>query len=1416
MNFKYHHVSLLLAAFIIIPTTLISSAIAGAPSPGITTIITPVEAGTDDAEENTSSGDMSLSSSDLELIQDGTKEQKVGLRFKLDIPPGATITEASIQFTTDEKTSEATTLTVYGQASINALTFSNTDFDISNRTLTTAFAPWTPAPWVTATGEAGLDQETPDLSSIVQETVNQAGWTEGNAIVFIISGNGKRVAESFNGSAPAELHVSFSTEPAANQTPDAVDDGSLATPTYTTDVNQQLIVANGIDDIVERNDNVGIPAAEVSSFDTTSAEGGSVTVAPNGSFTYTPAEDFAGIDSFSYTLGNSEGTDSATVYIEIQEPLVVTEITTLWIPVAIGSDDAEQRLSSGRVSLSSSDLELIRDGSSDQLVGVRFQQLDVPKGATITNAYIQYTADENTTEETTLTIFGEATSNALTFSSTAYNISDRTLTSVEVQWAPAAWNTNEQDSSTQATPDLSAIVQEIVNQSNWAQGNAIAFITSGSGKRVAESFNGTAAPVLHVSFSTESPVLPTLDAPDATDDFYSTDFNQQLTVTNGPNDIVESNDYLGTPIANLVTFGESTGQEYTMGSLGMTVNGGEVTVNSDGSFSYAPPTEFSGNDSFSYILLNSEGQSQATVTIEVLEDSGVVGPVPPTILTVPVSAGSDDAEQDSISGDMDLGSSDLELTLDRSSNQLIGIRFQGIEVPAGAIIESTHIQFTTDETSSEPANLTISGEASVNSLTFNNTDFDISNRTLTTSSVGWDPLAWNTRGVADQDQRTLDLSVIVQEIVDQTDWTQGNAISFIISGNGNRVAESYNGTAAPVLYLSFSDPSTAPANNAPTVTDLSVTAENGTPISIGDILTGTYTYNDTENDPQGSSTFRWLRNGSEIPGATEQSYTTVAADSGSTLTFEITPSATRGTSPGIAAISASVLIESLATNVTISGNITYDRVPLGPKGTGLNYEAIISKPVRKTIIEMLNASDTILATTTTDNNGDYAFSVSSNTDVKIRIKAEILKTGTPSWNVPVVDNTTSNALYVLDGALTSSGSANSTRNLHAASGWGGSGYTSTRNAAPFAILDSVLKAIELVLTADGNATFPKLTINWSVNNVPASGNKATGQIGTSHYTSDNIFLLGKENTDIEEYDEHVIIHEWAHYYEDNFSRSDSIGGAHRGGERLDMRLAFGEGFATAFSGMVTNIPIYRDSFGSNQQNDFEIKFETATHSNAGWYSESSVQRILYDLFDATNEGAHDTLVMGFGPIHNVMIDKEKNAPAFTSIFTFISALKAENPTESTAIDTLLGDELIQPIQDVFGTGETNNGGNATDVLPIYTQLTVDAPAINRCIIKDFGSVNNLSNHRFFRFSITTPGNYTISIVRTGSEPIATDPDFKVYQTSDFTRAMDGFSGIENQETSSAALATGDYIMDMNEFNDVAADTCLDVTLASAS
>ena len=71
--------------------------------------------------------------------------------------------------------------------------------------------------------------------------------------------------------------------------------------------------------------------------------------------------------------------------------------------------------------------------------------------------------------------------------------------------------------------------------------------------------------------------------------------------------------------------------------------------------------------------------------------------VAPSNVTVRVNQGSDDAEQNVSTGAMDLASTDLELIYD-TANQLVGMRFQNVQVPPGATIQSAYIEFETDET----------------------------------------------------------------------------------------------------------------------------------------------------------------------------------------------------------------------------------------------------------------------------------------------------------------------------------------------------------------------------------------------------------------------------------------------------------------------------------------------------------------------------------------------------------------------------------------------------------------------------------------------------------------------------------------------------------------------------------------------
>ncbi|MBC8770607.1 immunoglobulin domain-containing protein [Arenibacter sp. BSSL-BM3] len=189
--------------------------------------------------------------------------------------------------------------------------------------------------------------------------------------------------------------------------------------------------------------------------------------------------------------------------------------TTITSQVAQGNDDAEEQVSNGNMDLGSSDLELTSDGGTNQFVGIRFQNINIPQGTTILSAKIQFTTDETDTGSTSVTIRGDDSDNANVFSSSNYNISSRTLTSASTVWNNIpSWNTVGQSGVNQQTPDITTIVQEIVNRGGWSNGNAMAFVINGSGERTAEAYNGDSSksPVLTIVADYTPPPLTPLPA----------------------------------------------------------------------------------------------------------------------------------------------------------------------------------------------------------------------------------------------------------------------------------------------------------------------------------------------------------------------------------------------------------------------------------------------------------------------------------------------------------------------------------------------------------------------------------------------------------------------------------------------------------------------------------------------------------------------------------------------------------------------------------------------------------------------------------------------------------------------------------------------------------------------------------------
>ncbi|MEZ4869909.1 MAG: right-handed parallel beta-helix repeat-containing protein [Caldilineaceae bacterium] len=165
-----------------------------------------------------------------------------------------------------------------------------------------------------------------------------------------------------------------------------------------------------------------------------------------------------------------------------------TEPQQIVAQVASIYDDSEETIATGATNLDSGDLELIRGENGDQIVGVRFETVNIPAGATVLHAYIKFTVDETSSEPTSLILRGEAADNAARFAEPNSDLSRRVLTTANVTWPDVpAWDLV---AAQQQTPDLASVVQEIVDRAGWQRGNALAFIISGTGQRTAEAYDG--------------------------------------------------------------------------------------------------------------------------------------------------------------------------------------------------------------------------------------------------------------------------------------------------------------------------------------------------------------------------------------------------------------------------------------------------------------------------------------------------------------------------------------------------------------------------------------------------------------------------------------------------------------------------------------------------------------------------------------------------------------------------------------------------------------------------------------------------------------------------------------------------------------------------------------------------------------
>lgn len=308
-------------------------------------------------------------------------------------------------------------------------------------------------------------------------------------------------------------------------------------------------------------------------------------------------------------------------------------------------------------------------------------------------------------------------------------------------------------------------------------------------------------------------------------------------------------------------------------------------------------------------------------------------------------------------------------------------------------------------------------------------------------------------------------------------------------------------------------------------------------------------------------------------------------------------------------------------------------------------------PIRYAEVQVTDSSGTIVQCGETDSAGAFSFQLPANGS---SYTVSVLSRSNNSYNkVYVLSDPYENTSYKVSTTVTASGSP-TPRLLATATG-------ETIGGA-FNILDQIYKAQDYMRTqTDGcnvstNANYysdcspfsvaPLVNVWWKLGVTPST--YEGGSSGISYYGSPNgsasmkgLYILGgingdSSNADMDHFDNSVIIHEFGHYIEDTYGRMDSPGGSHDGNSVIDPRLAWGEGFANFFQGVILGgTGSYRDTYGhvgcsgSNQQGlpgctgaSFNESLDVSpgtcgtcrdkpTASGEGNFREFSVARILY-------------------------------------------------------------------------------------------------------------------------------------------------------------------------------------------------------------
>lgn len=441
---------------------------------------------------------------------------------------------------------------------------------------------------------------------------------------------------------------------------------------------------------------------------------------------------------------------------------------------------------------------------------------------------------------------------------------------------------------------------------------------------------------------------------------------------------------------------------------------------------------------------------------------------------------------------------------------------------------------------------------------------------------------------------------------------------------------------------------------------------------------------------------------------------------------------------GDLSVEETIQLQVIDSTPLIAGVVTYDRLGFNvgdetaADNYGLDPDNPVATPSRHVVVKLLDETGAAVAATTTDLSGTYEFSmVGTDLDktyqVEVLAQLELDGQVDDGFKVIVKDQSTATELadqqvYGYRNDIFALTTGLNTQDIHLESGWDGIDKVFVQaqsQAQPFAILDSIYTGAAFLMAGEVefNDSLEPLTVNWT----QTPGHVEHINMGGAFYGGhDNRIYIGGEILSDElgpdakpgAWDQHIIIHEFGHFYERKVvGRSDSRGGSHAFWNLATLPVAFSEGLANALAYAAlddwkrksTPKAIYSghsfDDLYAIAEGSVNGTMSGTTASGDPYsrptYINSPFEEInnTYFVLSFIDPNKASTLrttnlanEVGMKGLHRALVAAAEQ-PALTSAYSVAAQLKALYPDVVGEID-ILGGKLDTVYNDMWGSGQT--------------------------------------------------------------------------------------------------------------------------------